>query len=438
MKTLITGGRILSLDPAVGDLAHGDVLITDGVITQVAERIDLGTTGDTGEIEVIDATDRIVMPGLVDNHRHTWQTAFRGIGADWTFNDYVVAMHGTLKPQYQPEDIYLSNLLGRLEALHCGVTTMLDWFHAAQTPDHADAALAALGDAPGRSIFCYGAGYRTTGKIGAEVRRVRAGVPDAGAITMALGLRGPGEAHMDSVTEDMRLADELGLRVSVHVDGLSGGHPITELRDHDLLNGTTTFVHANGLGDDELRLIADVGGSVSISPDVEAKMGFGWPETGRVLAAGLRPTLSMDDSPAAAGDLFSTMRTALAIQRGLDGGLDARSMLEFVTVDAADSCGLGDRVGSLTPGKDADILLVRTDDLTIFPVTDAVASLVSAGHPGLIDTVLAAGKVVKRDGRLVGINLPDLQNRLLASRNRIAAAAGVPVDGTWRPRPETK
>ncbi len=427
MKTLITGGRILSLDPAVGDLARGDVLIIDGVITAVADRINVT------DAEVIDAADRIVMPGFVDNHRHTWQTTFRGIGADWTFDDYVVGMHGTLKPQYRPEDVYLSNLFGRLEALHSGVTTMLDWFHAALSPDHADAALSGLRDAPGRSIFCHGAGYRTTDRIGAEVRRVRSAVADTGLVTMALGLRGPGEATMDSVAEDVRLADELGLRTSVHVDGLSGGRPIAELRAHGLLSGTTTFVHANGIGDDELRMLADAGSSVSISPDVESKMGFGWPETGRVLAAGLRPTLSMDDAPAAGGDLFSTMRTAFAVQRGLDGGLDSRTLLEFVTVDAAASCGLGATTGSLTPGKAGDVILIRTDDPTIFPVTDPAGSIVSAGHPGLVDTVLVAGEVVKRNGRLVGVDLPTLQARLLASRDRIAAAAGISVDGTWRP-----
>jgi 5-methylthioadenosine/S-adenosylhomocysteine deaminase len=427
MKTLITGGMVVSMDPAVGDLPRGDVLVVDGVIEAVAARI------DAADAEVIDATDRIVMPGFVDNHRHTWQTAFRGIGADWTFDDYVVAMHGTLKPRYTPEDVYLGNLLGRLEALHSGVTTMLDWFHAAQSPAHADAALAGLRDAPGRSIFCYGAGYRTTDDVEEEVRRVRAGVADTGPVTMALGLRGPGEATMDRVAADMKLAAELGLRTSVHVDGLSGGRPIAELHRHGLLSASTTFVHANGLGDDELSMIADAGASVSISPDVEAKMGFGWPETGRVLAAGLRPTLSADDCPAAAGDLFATMRTAFAVQRGLDGGLNSRDLLSFVTVDAAQSCGLEDRVGSITPGKSADLVLLRADDPTVFPVTDAVGTIVSAGHPGLVDTVLVAGKVVKRDGRLSGVDLPALQARLLASRDRIAAAAGIPVDGTWRP-----
>lgn len=432
MRTLITGGTVVSMNAAVGDFDRGDVLLEDGVIVEVAERIDVP------DAAVIDATDRIVLPGFVDTHRHTWQTAFRGVGADWTFADYVVAAHGTLKPHYRPEDVYLGNLLGRLEALHSGVTTMVDWFHAAQSPEHADAALAGLRAVPGRSIFCYGAGYRTDDQIDAEVRRVRSDVPEDDLVAMALGLRGPGEATMDMVAADLKLASDLGLRTSVHVDGLTGRRPIAELREHGLLFDTTTFVHANGISDDELRMLADAGSSVSISPDVELKMGFGWPMTGRMLAAGLRPTLSIDDCPSAGGDMFATMRTAYGVQRGLDGGLRSRDALEFATVDGARACGLAARTGSLTPGKDADIILLRADDPTVFPVTDPGGTIVAAGHPALVDTVLVAGRVVKRDGQLVGVDLSALQTRLLESRNRIAAAAGIALDGTWRPRTESE
>jgi len=437
-KTLLTGGTVVSMDPAVGDLEHGDVLIEAGVIVQVAERI------DAPDAQVIDATDRIVMPGFVDNHRHSWQTAFRGVGADWTFPEWAVAMHGTVKPHYQPEDVYVGTLLGRLEALHSGVTTMLDWYHVAQSHAHEDAAVAALRDAPGRSIFCLGAGWGTADSVDADIRRVHAGLAGDGLVTMALGLRGADDTSMDTVARELKLAAELGLRTSLHVDGdgASGGdgtrRPVADLHEHGLLRDTTTFVHANGLGDEELRMLADAGSSVSISPDVELKMGFGWPMTGRVLAAGLRPTLSVDDVPSVGGDMFSTLRTAFAVQRGLDGGLRSRDLLEFTTVDAARSCGLEARVGSITPGKDADIILLRTDDLTVFPVTDPAATIVSAGHPGLVDTVLVAGRVVKRDGALVGVDLPALRSRLLASRNRIAEAAGIPLDGSWRPRPEAK
>ncbi|MGW4385446.1 amidohydrolase family protein [Streptomyces sp. NPDC004685] len=432
MKTLLSGGTVVTMDPAVGDLHRGDVLIEDGVIVEVAERI------EAPDAEVIDASARIVMPGFVDNHRHAWQTAFRGAGADWTFPEWAVAMHGTVKPHYRPEDVYLGTLLGRLEALHSGVTTMLDWYHVAHGPEHEDAAVAALRDVPGRSIFCLGAGWGSADSVDDAIRRVRAELPDGGLVTMAWGLRGTEDTSLDTVARELKLAAELGLRTSLHTGSDGTQRPIAELQEHGLLRDTTTFVHGNGISDEELRMLAEAGSSISISPDVELKMGFGNPITGQALAAGLRPTLSIDDVPSAGGDMFSTMRTAFAVQRGLDGGLNSRDLLEFTTIDAAASCGLDARTGSITPGKDADIILLRTDDITMFPVTDPAGSIVSAGHPGLVDTVLVAGRVVKRDGALVGVDLPALKTRLTASRDRVAAAAGVRLDGTWRPQPDSK
>lgn len=429
MKILLSGGTVISMDPAVGDLDRGDVLIQDGVIVEVAARI------HAGDAEVIDASDRILMPGLIDNHRHNWQTAFRGIGADWTFPQWAAAMHGTVKPHYTPEDVYIATLLGRLEALHCGITTMLDWYHLAQGHEHEDAAIAALREAPGRSIFCLGAGWATPHCVDDDIRRVRSDLTGEGLVTMAWGLRGADDTGMDTVARELRLAAELGLRTSLHTGSDGTQHPIADLRKHGLLRETTTFVHANGISDEELRMLADAGSSISISPDVELKMGFGSPMTGRALAAGLRPTLSIDDVPSVGGDMFSAMRAAFAAQRGLDGGLRSRDLLEFTTIDAATSCGLDARTGSLTPGMEADIILLRTDDLTVFPVTDPAGSIVSAGHPGLVDTVLVAGRVVKRDGALVDVELSGLRNRLLASRDRIAAAAGVTLDDTWQPQP---
>jgi cytosine/adenosine deaminase-related metal-dependent hydrolase len=428
MKTLLRGGMVVSLDSAVGDLPQGDVLIVDGRIAAVAAKI------DAVDAEVVDAAGKIVMPGFVDTHRHSWQTAFRGFGADWTFDQYRVAMHGTLRPHYQPEDVYLGTLLGRIEALSSGVTTMLDWFHCSDRPENADAAIAALREAPGRSVFCYCAGTPDEPDIAPEIRRVRSQLPDDG---MALGLRGPQVTTMDTAAADVALARELGLRVSVHMHGTagwpSGPRPIADMRGRGLLDDRTTFVHGNGISDDQLAMMADAGCSVSISPDVELKMGFGWPETGRLLAAGIRPSLSIDDCPSAGGDMFGAMRTAFAVQRGLDGGLVARDLVEFATVDGARTCGLEARTGSITVGKDADLILLDAEDPSVFPVNNAVATIVAGGHPGLVDSVFVAGKAVKRDGRLLGVDLPTLRARVLGSRDRIAVAAGIAVDGSWTP-----
>jgi 5-methylthioadenosine/S-adenosylhomocysteine deaminase len=419
---------VVSVDPTVGDLPRGDVLIENGRIAAVAATI------DAADAEVVDAAGKIVMPGFVDTHRHTWQTAFRGVGAEWTFDQYRVAMHGTLKPHYQPEDVYLGNLLGRLEALSSGVTTMLDWFHCSDHPDNADAGIQALREAPGHSVFCYCAGTVAEPDIAPEITRVRSQLPDD---NMMLGLRGPQLTTMDITAADVALARELGLRVSVHVHGATGWptgrRPIADMRERGLLDDRTTIVHGNGISDDQVTMLADAGCSVSISPDVELKMGLGWPETGRMLAAGIRPSLSIDDCPSAGGDMFATMRTAFAVQRGLDGGLTARDIVEFATINGARACGLDTRTGSITVGKDADLILLNAEDLSIFPANFPAGAIVAAGHPGLVDTVFVAGTAVKRDGRLLGIDLPALRTRLLESRDRIAAAAGITTDGSWTP-----
>ncbi|GLY37485.1 TRZ/ATZ family hydrolase [Amycolatopsis sp. NBRC 101858] len=420
MKTLVRGGMVVSMDPAVGDLPRADVLIEDGRIAAVAPSI------GHADAEVVDAAGKIVLPGFVDTHRHTWQTAFRGVGADWTFTQYRTAVHGTLKPHYRPEDVYLGNLVGRLEALSSGVTTMLDWFHCAARPENADAAIEALRDAPGHSIFCYGADGLD---IAPEIRRVRALLPGD---DMALGLRGPVVSTMDETVADVALARELGLRVSTHIHGTGGwphgDRPIAGMRERGVLDDRTTVVHGNDLSDDQLAMLADAGCSLSISPDVELKMGFAPLATGRALAAGIRPSLSIDDCPSAGGDMFGAMRTALAAERG---GVTTRDVLGFATVEGARACGRD--TGSITVGKDADLLLLDAEDLSVFPVGDPVGTIVAAGHPGLVDSVFVGGKAVKRGGRLLGVDLPALRARLLESRDRIAAAAGVALDGSWKP-----
>jgi 5-methylthioadenosine/S-adenosylhomocysteine deaminase len=429
VRTLIRGGLVVTLDPTAGDLPRGDVLIEDGRIAAVAESV------AAADAEVVDATGMIVLPGFVDTHRHTWPTAFRGLGADWTFPQYRTAVHVTLKPHYRADDVYLGNLLGRIEALNAGVTTMLDWFHCAEHPDNADAAIQGLHDAPGRSLFCYGAGNATEPDVTAEITRIRSRLPGD---DMVFGLRGPQQTTMDTTRADVALARELGLRVSLHVHG---GRAVADLRDWGLLDDRTTFVHCNRVSDDQLAMLADAGCSVSISPDVELKMGMGMPATGRLLAAGIRPSLSVDDCPSAAGDMFATMRTTLAVQRGLatgpdyrlDGGLTSRDVVEFATVVGAEACGLGDRVGRIGVGRDADLILLDARDLAVFPVSHPVGAIVAAGHPGLVDSVFVAGQAVKRHGRLLGVDLPALRGRVLESRDRIAAAAGIPLDGSWIP-----
>jgi cytosine/adenosine deaminase-related metal-dependent hydrolase len=314
---------------------------------------------------------------------------------------------------------------------------------------------------PGRSVFAYGAGGRrgnalSATSIEADVRRVAAAsfTSRNQLVTLALGLRGPQYSTLDTVQADVALARELDLPVSMHGGSANIGRdrPVGQMASHGLLDERTTVIHCNTLADDELSLMADYGCSASISPWAEVQMGFGWPATGRLRSVGLRPSLSIDDCVSTAGDMFTTMRATLLAQRGLDAAaatdpenlaelqLSCHDVVEFATIEGARACGLSDVTGSISPGKQADIILLRSDDLSVFPATHPAGVIASMAHPGLIDTILVRGQVVMRDGRLAGLDLDKIRSRALASRDRILTqaqkdhpGAGIRLDGRWTP-----
>jgi 5-methylthioadenosine/S-adenosylhomocysteine deaminase len=276
---------------------------------------------------------------------------------------------------------------------------------------------------------------------------------------MALAIRGPQFTTDEVSRHDLELAAELDLDVTVHVgDGeLGKTRPLDWLRDNDLLSDRITYVHCCTLGDDELQLIADSGGKASVAADVEMQMGHGWPATGRLLAVGLRPSLSIDVCTSTGGHMFGLMRKALGTQRALDnaeleatGGtlsngeaipLTARDMLAFATIEGARACGLDDKIGSLTPGKDADVILVRTDTLGMSPLNNPAGALVYNAHPGLVDTILVAGRVVKRNGALVDLDPKRIRALGEQTRDYVLEQTAdddligdLELGGTWTPR----
>jgi 5-methylthioadenosine/S-adenosylhomocysteine deaminase len=226
--------------------------------------------------------------------------------------------------------------------------------------------------------------------------------------------------------------------------------PVETLRRLGLLLPGTTYVHCCTLSDAELRMIADSGGSTSLAPEVELNMGHGWPAALRSLAAGVRPSLSIDVTTSIGGDMFTAMRMVMAAaraeahkpaleERRILGAMpvSARDVLGFATIDGARTAGLDHRVGTLTPGKEADIVLLSTDRFNMFPVNNAVGAVVEAAHVGNVDTVLVRGRVVKRHGRLLGVDMRGLRWRMEAARDALFDRAGVPADGTWLPVPHT-
>jgi 5-methylthioadenosine/S-adenosylhomocysteine deaminase len=457
-RTLIKGGTIVSVDPNVGDLSTGDVLIEDNRIVMVAPRID-----GVADAEIIEATDRLVMPGMVDTHRHTWQALFRNIASDWTLSHYLTGLHGTVSALYRPEDTYAGNLLGGLEALDSGITTLLDWCHNLNTSEHTDAAVQAHFDSGGRVVFGHGGGHQHWAPPSPldhpqeDVRRLRNGKlsSDDQRVTLCLAPRGNQFATLDVTIRDWALAKDLGLRISCHAgDGEWGkNRPIAALAQRGMLGPSMTFVHCNSLADDELKMMADAGCTASISPDIELQMGHGWPATGRLLDAGIRPSLSIDVCCSNGGHMFGTMRATIGTERGFDneharnqgkGSVDqmeitCRDVLEFATIEGARACGLDAKIGSLTPGKLADIILIRTDTFGMTPLNNPVGQFVYNAHPGLVDTVLVDGRAVKRNGMITTVDPQKVRQLAYESRDdivrRAAGKNGFRLGGDWIPKP---
>ena len=412
-STLVRGGWVLTMDERSSELPVGDLLVTDGVITAVG----VGLAAPPGA-EVLDAAGLLVLPGLVDTHRHTWQTPLRHLGGQWSMDDYRERILGDVGAGYRPEDVYAGTLLGALAALDAGITTLVDWAHIQNSPAHSDASVAALRDSGIRAVFAHGWPIRAAGPAvpeqhPADIRRVRNELlaDDSALVTCAMGARGPDYAGLEVTAVDFALARELGIPITAHVaSGVFGAsrRGIAELAAAGLLGPDLTIVHANGATDEDLRLLAEHGCTVSISPQIELTMpGLGGRVAVRALLdAGIRPGLSVDSETVASADLFTQMRFALAAHRACatepsEVPLAAAEVLRMATADGANTAGLGDRVGALTPGRAADLVLLRTDAVGLAPVRAAAEAVVLAAHPGMVDTVLVAGRVVKRAGRLL-------------------------------------
>ncbi|HET9138382.1 amidohydrolase family protein, partial [Actinophytocola sp.] len=273
-RTLIKGGQILSMDGEIGDL-RGDVLVEDDKIVAVQPEI-------SADAEVIDASGHIVIPGFVDTHRHTWEAAIRGSAPNATLDDYFVDILDTFAPLYRAQDVYASNLAGALECLNAGITTLVDWSHINNTPEHPDAGIKGLQEAGIRAQYAYGsanlslADYWFESKIaipGEDVRRIRETYfsSDDGLLTMALATRGPGFCVDDVVRAEWALARELGIPITVHVAmGRVAGRfgMISQLHNLGLLGPDTTYIHCCYFSEDEWRLVAESGGTISIAPQI--------------------------------------------------------------------------------------------------------------------------------------------------------------------------
>ncbi|MBB3396163.1 amidohydrolase family protein [Rhizobium sp. BK060] len=445
--TVVTGKAILP--------SH-DVWISGQKITAIKPS---GTEVPPG-CEVVDARHSIVMPGLIDSHRHLWQTTLRGMCSDLIAPEYRHEVREALVPAYRPQDVYAATLAGALELIDCGITTVLDWVHILNSPEHADASIAALQASGLRAVFAPSAPNDFEATLWwsdsarphpSDVRRLREILSDEHAlVTMAFGARAPQLVQREVRNHDWKLARELDLRIVTDGGigaGLWGGRkfPIRLLAQDDLLWPGTVYVHCNNLADDEYRMIRDSGGYISMSPCAEMYVGFGMPATRNALQAGLKPALSTDSVTFVAGDMFGTMRSTLAALRGTiaaeatdrDEGVapwtvTTSDIFEMATQLGADALGLGARVGSLEIGKAADIVLVNTRSPRLSPANNPIATITLLATPADVSLVMINGKIVKEDGKLIYPEVDKVLDNLNSSRDWLVESQGAKLGNAAR------
>ncbi len=449
---LLRGGTVLPMDDARSVLTGADVLVVDDRIAAVGQEL----AAPDGAL-VVDATDGIVMPGMIDTHRHMWQTAMRGYGADWTLTQYFVWYyldHGRL---FRPEDIHSGNTLAAIEALDAGVTTVVDWSHGLRTVEHADAAVDALEAIPGRFVLAYGniqeppAQWSAAPEFRDFVSRRMTG-DDMLGFQLAFDVTGDPAFPEKPAFE---VARELDIPVTTHagVWGATNDDGIQLMYDNGFMTDRTIYVHAASLSEDSYQRIAATGGSISVATESEQSAGQGYPPTWTIRAHGIPVSLSMDTSVWWSGDLFSAMRTTLGADRSRDHlaahaenrtvthcALRAEQVVEWATRGGASAIGRPD-LGALAVGAKADVVLIKNDHSPVsFPMLNPYGHVAFQAQRGDVHTVLVNGRVVKHEHRLVDIDLAAARRGVESTVDHLRSTMG---EDAWRTGmnpdiPETK
>ena len=437
------GGTVLTMDDSSTVLHDADVLVVDDRVAGVGRALDV--PADTLEI---DARRGIVMPGMIDTHRHMWQTAMRGYGADWTLTQYFVWYYLEHGKKFRPQDIAAGNRLAAVESLDAGVTTTVDWSHNLQTVEHGEAAVEALRSVPGRFVMAYGniqAGpweWSADPAVRSFLERLRDAGDDMMGVQMAFDVTGDPAFPEKAAFE---VARDLGIPVTTHagVWGATSDTGIQQMYDGGFMTPETTYVHASTLTRDSYQRIAATGGSISVATESECSAGQGHAPTEQVLQYGIPVSLSMDTSVWWSGDMFSAMRATLNADRmaeHLDAHLKgetithlrlrAQQVVEWCTRGGAHTIGRDSDLGSLEAGKKADVVLIKNDASPVsFPLLNPLGHVVFQAQRGDVHTVVVDGRVVKYDGKLVGIDLARLRAEVEDTIDHLKGALG---EETWQ------
>ena len=422
-ELLIRDAYVLTMDAAVGDIAGGDVHVRGGTIAAVGR----GLTAPGAE--VIDGTGMLVMPGFVETHWHVWTALLRSLSGDRQEHGYFPTSR-TVGAFYTADDMYAAGRLAAAEALHSGITFLHDWCHNVRAPAYAEAALRALTEAGIRARFSYGSPTGASNDASIDLRDLQrlherwSEHANDGLLTLGVAWRGAGSP---ATLRDYEIARELGLPISVHANN-SGGGVIQQLADRGLLAPGMQVIHAVWCTAEEIRALADNRVSVSVSPYSELRIGFGFPIAADLIAAGVTVGLSVDTTTLSGNaDMFAIMKAIQNIENGRardEFKISARRVLELATIEGARSMGMGDIIGSLTPGKRADLLMVDTRAVNLGVFTEPAHLLVEAAQPANVDTVLIDGRILKRGGRLTTLDTGEVIDAAQRAYSQLRTRSG--------------
>jgi 5-methylthioadenosine/S-adenosylhomocysteine deaminase len=423
-KILLSGGCVLTLGPRTPNFTRADVLIDDGLVAEIGPGI------RARDAERVDATETIVMPGFVDTHRHAWTSLFRNLGE--RASNGRASGAASLGDHYQPDDIYAATLIGLLGAAEAGVTTVVDWSDIRTEDGLAEAALRAHADSGLRTVFVHSTRRNEPLDPGSIARLTGAAGP---LTTIAFGSVLPGSTDVGAVAEGWALARELGMRIHAHADpGRGAGGTIRALAEQGLLRDDVVLTHCSELEDADVDAIASTGASVSLTPASQMAGGLGSPSIQQLIDRDIRPGLGIEDERVSPGDLFAQMRATISLQHatvfdrklggkaGLPRLMSTRDVIRAATVAGARLAGLGGVTGSLEPGMQADVIVLRTDRPNVFPINDPIGAVVWGMDTSNVDRVFVAGRAVMREGALE-VDVERARNLATIAHERVTAAA---------------
>jgi 5-methylthioadenosine/S-adenosylhomocysteine deaminase len=426
-RILLKGGVVLTLDRELGDFAQADVLFEDGKIREVGPNI--AASGDTAA--VIDAANRIIIPGFVDTHSHSYQGLLRNILTNGLLNpDYNRDVQTVLTPAYAPDDAYAGMLVTALGMIDMGTTAIVDISQVSHTPEHSDACIRALQESGIRAVFAYHRGAGPGAQYPQDINRLARTYFSSKEQLLTLALTANLNAHV------FALARDVGVPVVQHLVGNELSGQLIELGRAGLLRAGDEYIHCLGINDAAWRLIKDSGGNISICAPIDMAMGHGMPAIQEALDHGMRPSLSSDHGVTIAQDMFTVMRSTFTLQRllilqrarqgeqNLPPLLTCRDMLEFACIEGARCANVAGKIGTLTRGKDADVVILAADRLDVWPLNNAPGVVVNLMNPSHVDTVFIAGKVRKWRGALVGVDAARVRRLVADARDGVLRRAG--------------